>query len=286
MEAIESGNRGTAAVVAEIMQRLAAPSAPVELPNGDTVIFYGNELQTHTVPNLNPILPEDVKASEIFVEPASLAQYAIMYRTPTAILKASLNAATVVALLDYHEPVYHADGSEFDSDKDGGKPIPQRNQHQATYKAEYHPDFIAWREKVGQQMGQVDFAEFIEDRLHTIAEPAAADLIDALTELKIHRAASFENKVDLRGGKIGLSFKEEDSQGGKMQLPDKIVVVVPIFQGTGAVPLTFKLRYRLIERSLKLYVVCPGLQTIVRNEFTSIAEGIQGKTDLPLFYVA
>lgn len=285
MQTEEHENRGTASVVAELVARLSAPSTPVALPNGDTAIFYGSDLMMHTIPNLNPDLPADVKASETFIEPASLSLYANMYKTPTAILKASLSASTVTALLDYHEPVFEAGGGVM-GDTGKARPVPQRNQHHATYKAEHHPDFLTWRAKLGAQMAQTEFAEFIEDNLHTIGSPAAADLMEAIMDLKVHRAAAFENKVDLRGGKIGLTFKEEDSQGGRIQLPDTIVVVVPIYQGTEPVSLAMKLRYRFIDRALKLHVVCPGLNAIVRDEFQAIAEDIRDKTDLPLFYTA
>lgn len=274
-------NAGTAGVVAELVKEHSV-FPPVLLPNGDTVLPYADGISLHTVPNINPALPEDVKASETFVEPASLAIYANMYRTPTTILKASLAASTVMALLDYHEPVYGADGKQGH----GHKPVPRRNQHHATYKAEFHPDFVKWRAKLGVLLGQVEYAEFVEDMLHTIGDPPAADLIDALTELKIHRAASFENKVDLRGGKINLAFTEDDKQGGRIALPDHIVVVVPIYQGTEPEQLVMKLRYKLESRVLKLFVVCPGIETRIRDRFQQIAENIRDQVDVPLFYTA
>lgn len=281
-------NLGTAAVVAELTSRLSAPTAPIALPNGEVVIFHGNDLSKHIVPNINPPLPDDVKAVVNFVEPASLALYANMYKTPTVILLASISAFTIQALLDYHEPVYTADGKLFeDAEGDNNtQPIPQRNQHTAIYKAELHPDFVKWKSKFGILLGQVDYAEFIEDMLHTIVFPEAADLLESLSDLKVHRAAQFENKVDLRGGKIGLTFKEEDSQSGRIALPDVIVLGVPIFLGTAPLSITLKLRYRLVDRALKLFVVCPGIDMIVRSEFERIAEEVRDKTDTPLFYTA
>jgi hypothetical protein len=279
-------NLGTAAVVAELTSRLAAPTAPIALPNGDTIIFHGNDLGKHIVPTINPDLPADVKAAETFATPLSLAQYVVMFKTATAILKASVSAFTVLAQLDYHEPVMNAEGKVFDAGCPGDKPVPQRNQHTATYKAELHPDFVKWRGKFGVLLGQVDYADFIEDMLHTIIAPEAADLLEALSDLKVHRSASFENKVDLRGGKIGLTFKEEDSQGGRLSLPDTIILGIPIFLGTAALQITLKLRYRLVDRALKLFVVCPGIDMIVRSEFERIAEEVREKTDTPLFYTA
>lgn len=286
MDSENENARGTAEVVAELVAGLTAPGTPIVLPNGDTVIFHGSDISHYHVPNLNPILPDDVKASEVFAEPGSLAQYVVMFKTPTAILKASVSAFTVIALLDYHEPVHDADGNEFDGERVKLAPKPNRVQHHATYKAELHPDFVKWRQKFGQPLGQVEYAEFIEDMLHTIVEPEAADLLEALTDLKVHRAAQFENKVDLRGGKINLTFKEEDSQGGRIALPDHIVLGVPIFLGGATLRLTLKLRYKLEGRTLKLFVVCPGIETTVRNEFQLIAETIRDRTETPLFFTA
>lgn len=274
-----------AAALAFAESRLVASSYTQQ--DGSIVTFYAGGMSKHTDAPVNPVLPERVKAGENFVEPDSLALYVNRFKTLTTILMASLSRRTITARLDYH---HKQEGMAVDSDfneLDIRVPKPQLDQHHAALKCEFDPDYAKWRALFGQQIDQQTYAEFIEDMLHTIAQPPAADLLDAVSELKLHRDAKFSNKVDLRGGKLNLTYEEDDTQvSGKMALPESIVIVCPMYQGDEPIAIHAKLRYRLKDGVLRFIIAVPGIEKLERDQFRQIVDYVGDKTAVPVFYTA
>lgn len=103
------------------------------------------------------------------------------------------------------------------------------------------------RSIVDREAARVEYAEFIEDMLHTIARPAGADLLDAISDLKVDRGIKFKSGLNQANGTVKLTYEEEDATGGGgiVSIPQEIVIVCPVFQGTDPIQITAKLRYRL-----------------------------------------
>ncbi|HEV7278411.1 MAG TPA: DUF2303 family protein [Devosiaceae bacterium] len=269
----------------EVAQILAigedrAVRPPVVNPDGSITHFVAEGMRAHTVPALDPALPTFVTQSETMIEPKSFTDYIVQFKSPTAICRASLGQNSIVAVLDYHGRA-----------REGGDvAVPGRGAHVATLKCPFDVDYAKWRAVFGKFLDQQKMVEFIEEMIHTIAEPAAADLLEAMGDIEIERVVRFKSARNDRNGNIKFAYEEQDdsgtTRGGEYSLPEHVVIVVPIFQGGNPVSLTAKLRHRMDKGELTLGLAVPGIENLEREAFRSIGESVREQTSTPVFYVA
>lgn len=257
-------------------------SQPLATPDGGEVVFIGKELRTERFVSLNPILPDRVTQTETVVEPASFIDYVIQFKSTTAICKASLSRNNIVAVLDYHGRAREA----------GDGAVPQPLTHSVTLQCPFDLDYAKWRAAFGKGLNQQDFAELLEDMVHTIAEPAVADLMEAINDLKIDRAVRFKSGRNDRNGTVQITYEEVDVEGGasgaagRINLPQEVKIVVAVFQGGDLVEIIAKLRYRMDKGNVAFILAVPGLDKIERDQFRRIGEKVRTDTNTPVFYTA
>jgi uncharacterized protein YfdQ (DUF2303 family) len=158
-------------------------------------------------------------------------------------------------------------------------------EHRAVYELGYTPEWIAWQRISGQKIGQVAFAEFIEENLDCIHAPAAADVLTVATTLSGKRRVEFTNCVTLQNGDRSLQWNEttDAKAAGDIRVPSEITLRIPIFKGSEAAT-TFEIkalfRYRIHEGQLTYEIkllnadkVCAlafdQIVTAMRNEFAA-----------------
>jgi uncharacterized protein YfdQ (DUF2303 family) len=249
-------------------------------PNGGEMLFVGKGLRTELLQPLNPVLPDRVSQAEVVVEPASFIDYITQFKSSTAICRASLSGNNITAILDYHGRARETE--------DGA--VPQPLTHTVTLKCPFDLDYAKWRAVFGKGLNQTDFAELLEDMVHTIAEPAVADLMEAINDLKIDREVRFKSGRNDRNGTVQITYEEIDAEGtstgGRVTLPQEVKIVVSVFQGGELVELVAKLRYRMDKGSVAFLLVVPGLDKIERDQFRRIGEKVRTDTNTPVFYTA
>lgn len=270
-------------VDAEALLRMGESQAlhpPITNPDGSITHFHGRDTHRVNVNALNPILPSFVTAAEVVIEPISFIDYIRTFKSPTAICKASLGGNQIVAYLDYH-------GAAQTGVAVGA--VPNRLQHTVTLMCPFDRDYAKWRKAFnGGKFDQRELAEFIEDMIHTISEPAAADLLEAVADLNIDRQVRFKSVRNERNGNLSIAYEEMDAASpgqGTISLPEHIVIVLPIFQGAVAVQLKVRLRYRLDKGAIVFLMSVPGLDNEERIAFRSIGEKVREDTNTPVFYV-
>lgn len=283
---------GTAAVNAELLASAADIAAllamgeeravrpPVTNPDGSVTHFIAEGIKAHTVPGLNPALPEFVSQTETMIEPKSFIDYLIQFKSPTAVCRASLGQNSIVAVLDYHGRSRSGEAVAA---------VPGRGKHMATLMCPFDADYAKWRARFGKLLDQKSVIEFVEEMIHTIGAPPAADLIEALGDIEIERVVKFKSARNDKNGNISFGYEEKDGEttrSGQYSLPDHIVIVVPIFQGGNLIQLTAKLRFRMKDGDLVLGFAVPGIENIEREAFRSIGEAVRAETDTPVFYIA
>lgn len=249
------------------------------LDNGDEVLFVSHKLKREVLPAINPVLPKFVSQAETVVEPASFKDYVIAFKSSTAICRASLSRNEIVAVLDYH-------GRARESERDAA--LPQRCAHTITLKCPFDLDYAKWRAVFDKPLSQGALGTLLEDMVHTIAEPAVADLQEAIDELRIDRAVKFQSKVNRRNGTVQLAYEEVEGDGtnggGRVNLPEEIKIVLSIFQGGELVQLDAKLRYSMDKGLVTFRIVVPGLDKVERDQFRRIGEDVRTITNTPVFY--
>lgn len=280
--AFPAGDDSVARDIAEILaigEARAAPP-PRENPDGSITHFMAEGLRAHTVPALNPRLPDFVRQAETVVEPASFIDYVTQFKSSTAICRASLGHNRIEAVLDYHGRARET----------GDGAVPGRAAHSVTLLCPFDVDYAKWRGVLGRFLPQEKMIAFIEEMIHTVAAPPAADLLEAMADIQIERLVRFKSARNDRNGNIRFTYEEQDDGGttrnGEFSLPEHVEIVVPIFQGGNPQRLTAKLRHRMDKGDLVLSLAVPGLENIEREAFRAIGEDVRSKTATPVFYVA
>lgn len=127
--------------------------------------------------------------------------------------------------------------------------------HTATLTVRVDVDWSAWAAKNGALIGQVAFGEFLEEQLHAIVDPPAADLVAIATTLTAKRNLTFESSVRLQSGDVAFEYREETqakATKAKLEVPERFTIQLSPFVGATSVKVQARLRYRIGPDGLRI----------------------------------
>lgn len=218
--------------------------------------------------------PERVKAHPKFDDAASLILYFNRYKNPASILIADLETSTVVGIIDQHEPVtsYDANGARY-------------GEHRATFVAKHSQEWLTWVGKNEEEMGQDEFATFIEDNAPDVQVPLAAELYEMALKIDASKGATFKSQLRQQDGSVSLTYSEETTAnvaGGTVKIPKEIQLLIPVYVGSEPEEVTARFRYRLNGGRLTLWYSLLRIENLKRSTFNGIIEKIAHETELPV----
>jgi uncharacterized protein YfdQ (DUF2303 family) len=144
-----------------------------------------------------------------------------------------------------------------------GKGGPGWGDHRASIAFRPTPQWIKWTDIDGKMMSQADFANFIEDNLADVRNPAAADMLEISQFLEVTRTTNFKSVTRPKTGLIQFKNEAADQVIGDMQVPDTITLFLAPMFGTSALEVTARFRYRIENGVLKLGVKLQRIEEIM-----------------------
>lgn len=117
------------------------------------------------------------------------------------------------------------------------------------------PQWAKWSGIDGRMMPQEAFAEFIEDNLGDVADPAGATMLEIATYLEATRTTNFKSAMRLSSGAIqfhNLENMDAKVGVGKIEVPETITLGLSPFVGVPFYKIPARFRYRLKEGKLTL----------------------------------
>lgn len=220
-----------------------------------------------------------LESLERFLSTPAVRRQTVATRTPAAfcayLLAFALKAQTrifwweptlkVTGILDYHsvdDHMHHGAGL-----------------HRVNFTATATQDWTDWKGIDKQMLDQTTFAQFIEDHLDTIAEPAGASLLDMATTFAVGRSLAFRSAVKLNAGTMQLTYDEQDAASGNVSIPTQLTLMVAPFEGTEPRPVKVRLRYKVGQGDqagkLTLGIVIVRPQDVVRQAFADLVDAIR-----------
>ncbi len=247
--------------------------------DGTQYIVIPNNYIAHQVPSINPVLSANVDQSVTLVEQGSFIDYIKRFGTDCTIIKARVNQGAMLTIIDYHQ----ASGDE--------KATPNYCQHSALFECGFDEDYKPWRKINNAWLDQTQFAYFIEENLHTIAEPSGADLLDMAQNLKINRGVVFKNNKQLKDGTVDIGYTETDEadggKGGFVRVPNEITVATPIYMMRQPQAIAVKLRYRVEKgQSLKFRLDITRKGRLEFKAFKLMTDEVAKATKCPVYLSA
>ena len=160
--------------------------------------------------------------------------------------------------------------------------LPGWRDHRAEFQAEYTPEFAKWLGNNKQPKDQSQFAEFIEDNLVDITEPAAAQLLDVATTMQAKTGINFSSSKRLDNGQVQLQYTEtidaRAGAGGALEIPKEFALGLRIFKNGSAYRLKARLKYRLSGGAVKFWYELDRPEKSVEDAFAGYVADVREKS--------
>lgn len=176
----------------------------------------------------NPLQTEQklvLKSVQSFIE------YVSEYKTGATKVFVDPENANFCAVFDYHTAA-HAGWCK----------------HRAYYECPETVEWAEWQANNKKKATQEQFACFIEDHIDEIVKPTGSDMLQIATTLRAKVSANFQQGIRLDNGAVQFQFMQNidghAGKDGKLEIPEEIEIVVPLYLGDGSKAYTFTARFR------------------------------------------
>lgn len=179
---------------------------------------------------------------------------------------------TITAVLNDHEKA------------EDGQDVAGWGDHRVTLPVQRTLAWTEWRRHDREMLGQVEFAQHIEDHLQDIAAPDGADLLEMALTFEQTTNAEFRTAVRLDRDTRQLSYVETDDakagQSGQIRIPEWITLSIAPFEGSETRMVEARLRTSARDGKLKLGYRIDRPEDVERTALDSLVEQIATATRL------
>lgn len=143
--------------------------------------------------------------------------------------------------------------------------------HRASLTLKHTPEWLHWTKLDDQLVGQVAFAEHIEDGLLEIHDPDGAYILELAQTFHAHTNITFRQAHTLASGERQFEYVENTTAGaGRAQdltIPKELILGIAPFEGTQPYKVVARLRYRLADGNLNLGYKLDRPHEVLRSAF-------------------
>jgi uncharacterized protein YfdQ (DUF2303 family) len=194
-----------------------------------------------------------------FYEALSFSRFIKRFKNETTVLFADRVGVRFTAALDYHPSGGQQDNGSWDL-------------FRAILPLRHTPSWETWAGANKTAMDQATFAQFLEDNIPDIAEPAGAKLVELARTLEAKTDVQFDSHIRAENGAHRFIFIENvtaSSSGtsGKIDVPPEFTLVLQPFHGSKSYETKARLRYRISAKRLALWFELVRLQDVLDEAF-------------------
>lgn len=187
--------------------------------------------------NVEHLLPRPIakRGSFTLADAASFCAFVNRHKTASTTIYVEPRLGEFVAVLDEH----------------GVDATPGQREFRAALKLRHSVEWKRWVENNGRQMGQAEFASFIEDNLPDVFDPPGTAMLEVSRTLEAKKSANFASSVRLSDGSSQFMYEEQidgTAAKGTMKIPDTFTLAIPVFDGGARYKVPVRLRYRIRDR--------------------------------------
>lgn len=143
------------------------------------------------------------------------------------------------------------------------------------------PEWTFWTKADGNMVGQVEFAQHIEQGLPEIVTPDGAELLEIAQTFHATTEAKFRSAHRLTNGEVKVQYDEDiqatAGSSADMTIPTEFVLAIAPFIGEDPEPLTARLRYRVSGGNLSLGYQLIRPHEVVDGRLTAMAEQLESE---------
>lgn len=218
----------------------------------------------------------------------SFVNYLTKHGLPETEIYADVPRGQLIAVINAHQGVGATDDPDLlAADAVAADEGAGWGDHRLTLALQQTPAWKAWAAFDRRMIGQVDFAEHIEERLADIVTPPGADMLELAQTFQATRTVAFESSKRLSNGQTQLGYREsEDATAGKkgqLQIPERFELALRPYEGTDPYKVTARLRYRINGPTLAIGYLLDRPDEILRAAFLDIVTDVAGRTERIIF---
>lgn len=159
---------------------------------------------------------------------------------------------------------------------------PGWRDHRASFTATTTPELKKWLQNDKKQMGQTEFAEFLEDNFADLAGADAQTLLNVATTIQATTGISFASARRLQDGQTQLTYNEvvdaKAGADGALKIPQTFALGLRIFKNGDAYKLTARLKYRLHSGSVKFWYELDRPERAIEDAFAGYVATVREKS--------
>jgi uncharacterized protein YfdQ (DUF2303 family) len=155
--------------------------------------------------------------------------------------------------------------------------------HTAAFTPHRSLEFQTWMAQNRKQMTQVDFARFLEENLPDVVEPNSAELLEIALTFEAKKEVEYSSGVRLQNGQIQFTYNEivrGASKTGTIDVPEQIVLGIPIHHNGDRYRIPARLRWRLQEGKCVFWFEIVRPQRFIEDAIREMREKITAETSL------
>lgn len=248
--------------------------------DGLSRLILKTSASTHEIVDLekHQKAPNRIKHAVTLTSESAFVEYVKRFIRPETTVFIGANSFN--AVLDYHDRdrlSASADGPKADS--------PSWCEHKATYSPAFSFQWKAWLELNKKPLSQVEFAQFLEERLDDIHTPAPAKVLEATLKFEQAQALNLGSSTNLDTGEARFQFTK-DNVKTDVSFPHRFALRIPIYENQAPQEIECRFRYRVDNVGvLKLwYQFVRHQDELVRKNFENVVAAIRSKLPDVAFY--
>lgn len=241
-------------------------------PDTPTAALVPEGLRLINVDEMIPDHPRYKSESRNFIDLASFVAYVNEQKNDCSRIFGQIREEPYIfdAVIDYHGT---ADGPA------------NLCKHHAVLELTLSREFSTWYSINDKMMPQTDFAEFLKDNRLDIVSPDNATVLGLVMELQATSESRCVGKVPTNAG-MAFNFEETTTasrNGQKIDVPNQIVLNMPVFDGMGNESITLDFKFRVQSGTLFFGIRMIGVERMMRNALLAARNQIAEKTSLPVY---
>lgn len=245
--------------------------------DGPTLVLPGHGNEAPVTKSLADRLlaPRTKKSAVRLSVPTSFIDYVNKHRVEDRTeLFASLGGMTVSAILDH----------DLNREDKRAPAVYGRGDNVVALTLIEDADWRLWSESNNELMGQDEFAEFLQQVSHTIAQPDAATIRDIVLKFQATQIIKSERPVhDEQSGSVKFTYENDTQQTGQAKLPGKLTLSLTPFHLGQPIIVEALLRYRFRNGSLTFGFEIVRMDLVKQKAFEALVVEIERGCEQTVF---
>jgi len=167
--------------------------------------------------------------------------------------------------------------------------------YRASFQVRHSPEWDVWKNHDGSGKtfnNNESFALFIEENAPDIVSPDPARMLQIALNFRVNADVRFSVAQRLNDGNHELAYQNVvsatagSSAGGKLQIPEKFTIAIPVWAGIDAkkYKIEARFRYRLREGALTIWYELIRPRNVMEQAFKDLWDQIAKATKAPILH--